>query len=229
MNLIELANIMEWEYGLDYLKIPDHSQFDLILEVASEQLAESAFKSNTPFHLINGRTRFKISPKQYELIQKHKSSNRGIKIMNSNLIEIKSLTVATIQLDSIILKLFMEEFLPNPDKTIKLVRLSDYQQVAISAGMMQHIKRKGITPEDVVKRTVWDYSYWPDIEENDINYKLLSPNENSSIITKTRFHDTTGQNWRRSVSKNRLVQDSFGTIYRLSESIDVEEIDCPVK
>lgn len=231
ISLISLANLMGWEYGFNFLKIKNPSHFDLVLEVASEQLAESAFKSNCTFNLINDNTRFKISPKQYEMIKRHKSkknqSRKGLKTM-SEIIAIKALTVASLRLDEILLKVFMDEFLPNPEKAIKLIRLEDYKQVAISSGLMQQIKRKGVRPEDVVKRTVWDYSYHPDIERNDIDYKLLSPNENSSILTRTRFHDTTGQNWRLSVSKNKLIQDSFGTVYRLSESIDVKEIACPV-
>ena len=94
--------------------------------------------------------------------------------------------------------------------------------------MRSQILRPGVTLADVVKRTVWDYCYWADIGQVETDTRLLTPNDpNSSLIVKTRMHDTTGQNWRLFTSRIRLIEDAYGEIFHLGEGLDVESCSVP--
>lgn len=221
MSLIALANKKGWEYGSDFLRVDSVRDCDAILDLFSEKLAEYAFKVGKPFQIRWRNKAFSIPPNQYSLIKTGE-------IMTAQTRDFYGLTIASIDIDEILLNLFLDEFLPEPNKRIGLVRRSDLRQVAISHGVMSNVLRPGVTKADVVKRTSWDYGYWPDLEDIATDIRtLLTPNDpNSSAIVNLRMHDTRGANWRRSESRIRLIQDSQGVLYSLSESLNVE--NCPV-
>jgi hypothetical protein len=220
MSLIALANRKEWEYGTDFLIVDSAKDCDAIINVFADKIAEFAFKSKRPFNILWGDNRLSIPPDQYNLI-------KNGEIMSVSTSDFYGLTIASLDLDEILLNLFFDEFLPSPEKRIGLIRRSDLRQVAISHGVMSNVLRPGVTKEQVVQRTSWDYGYWPDLEAISTDLRLLTPNDsNSSAIATLRMHDTTGRNWRKSESRIRLIQDSQGILYSLSESLNVER--CPV-
>lgn len=136
---------------------------------------------------------------------------------------------APIKLSEPLLRLFLDEFLPYPDRRMTLTQQDTHQQVAVSEAIMSQVKRPGVKLEDLVKRTDYDFCYWSDIEQADTDCKLLTPNNlNSSAIVTRRVHDTTGQNWRAMDFEIRLVEDAWGTIYQFKTGLDVRSCSMPV-
>ncbi|MEB3280551.1 MAG: hypothetical protein VKK42_16685 [Lyngbya sp.] len=227
-SLLKLANAIGWDYGSNFLRVRDEAECDAILGFFSNQLAETAYKSARDFWIIWGLSpdeRFPIPPDQFAFIKE----STGGSLMTQTTTDLYGITIASLDLDETLLRLFFDEFLPNPDKKLALIRNSDKRQVAISAGTMANVLRPGISRADVVKRVVWDYGYWLDIEEIDTEMRLLTPNNpDSSVIAQLRMHDTCGGNWRLSKSKVRLIQDSSGVLYRFSESLEVEKCPSPI-
>lgn len=227
LTLLNLANFLGWDYGPDWLRVQHEHELDAILDLFSYEIAATAHNIGKDFKLKWSHMEedtLPIPPSQIELFD----SDSNIMVEQKQIIDIHGITVASLELDEILLRLFFDEFLPNPEKRLGLIRRSDYQQVAISNAIMSNVLRPGVTKADVVKRMVWDYGYWPDIEERSINLRSLTPNDpNSSVITSLRMHDTTGRNWRVSEAKMRLIEDSKGNLYSLSEVLNVKNCAIP--
>ena len=227
IEIINLANTMGWGYSPTSLHVRSYAECDILLQFCSLAFAQTASKLQQNFVIAWGERkeqRIEISPKQIHYIRR-----QNIMTASPITTEFYGITIASMNLDDILLRLFMEEFLPDPCKQLSLVRLSDMRQVAISHGQMINIKRRGVTKEQVVQRTRWDYMFWPDIENLMTEIRLLEPNNPTSTkIITNRFHDTTGQNWRSGDSKYRLIQDRSGIIYSLSEGQDVKSCTHPM-
>ncbi|MGB3193084.1 MAG: hypothetical protein WBB43_27055 [Limnoraphis sp.] len=223
VSLIRVANSRNWEYGGDWLRVESEQQANFLLGLFSEAFSATSQKISKDFLLKWGREpdqQVPIPPFLADSI--NQTSTQDYQTMTDSII-VPGITLAPMRLSEPLIRLFLDEFIANPHKRLTLVRRDTKNQVAVSEALRSQILRPGVTLADVVKRTTWDYTYWPDIEQVETDTRLLTPNDsNSSLIVQTRKHDTTGQNWRLFTSRIRLIQDDYGDIFHFGEGLDVE-------
>lgn len=223
-NLISLLAQNDWDYGLSasgfWLVAPTQPSANLITDLFFEDLALTAYK-------LKGKVKIYFpSGSPIEINEYMYEENK----MEANLLlPPTGIQIAQMRLSLPLIQTLME-FAENPDMLAGFVRLSDQRQVCMTEAIASIVAASGQDLEEVVTRRREQYWYAQDLSDfnRDWQQTLEANNPNSTIEYTYRAKvSPANSQWRKWVSRFRLVQDDLGTTYHVGYAIGNEPIPTP--
>jgi len=232
-ELIQVAQMPGWNLNISSeslsLEAPCRAAAEEFLELVTTSLGTAATAFGFRYAYLtfpNCRKPYKIPASIYYSCTKSYNLHRGDFMSSTPLIVVPGLQIAEMKLSLPILRIF-EEFCEYPERRSGLVRINDERQVAMSESSSVLVVNS--TLAQAVQRKRNEYWYLPDLEDFNRQWRqsLTADDNSSSIEFAYRGVSSDGTNWRRFTNRYRLVRDSYGILYHVSNNVGVDEITAP--
>ncbi|KYC34780.1 hypothetical protein WA1_49530 [Scytonema hofmannii PCC 7110] len=147
---------------------------------------------------------------------------RNLNMSTSPMIALPGIQIAEMKLSRPIIKV-IDYFCEHPELRCALIRLHDQRQVAMSESSAIMVTG---SLEEAVRRRREQYWHPEDLSAFDlVTRQSLTPDDRDSFVEFSfRAHAPNGGNWRRFTNRYRLVTDSYGLLYHVSENVGIDQL-----
>lgn len=219
-----LANQSDWDFGLSssglWLTAPSQPSANLIVDLFFDDLAATAHKLKGKVQISWGDNNpIEINEWMYEV---QKMSNLTLPPTGIQIAQMR-LTYPLIQT--------LVEFAEKPDMLAGFVRLSDQRQVCMTEAIASIVASSGQDLEEVITRRREQYWHAQDLADFNRHWQqsLEANNPQSTIEYTYRAKvSPSSDQWRKWISRFRLVEDDLGAIYHVGYTVGSEPIAPPV-
>lgn len=229
MNTLEILKSFNAEMklaskGLVFYLPGNRIDAEMFVKLAADNIVTTLAKMDLPFAYVH----YKDMKRPIKLCAEMANSLKLAKdiMMQPIMTTIPGVQIAEVRLSIQILRV-LENFCEYPENRCALVRVCDERQIALTESNAMLLTN--VSLQEAVQRKRKQYWYLPDLAEfNRESRQRLEPNNEASYIEFSwRGVSKDGLNWRRFITKYKLVEDAYGIMYQATQNLGVEQIATP--